>query len=117
MTYRGKSSGAVTSRMAMVELACHSDAPPLEFGEEWAAERLEVQLAVQREGTSEEVGRVAPGDHVDPTTLRVRIQVGAAIKVPIRIADDFHGRFTVKALDPVTMACQADLSLETNFME
>jgi len=114
MTYRGKGTGRITARVFTVELSCPGT--PL-IQERWAEDTLQVQLVVHRESSPEEVGRVMPGDHVDASTLLVRISSGESIKVPLRMVEAFRGRFTVKALDPVALTRLAEVTLETDYME
>jgi hypothetical protein len=118
LTYRGKTEGAVTSRMVMIELACHTEAKSYGFAEQWAAEPpVQLQLLIHQAGTMEPVGQVVVGDHVDPTTRLVSVPVGAAIKVPVRLIEEFSGSFVIKALDPLTQAGLGELILKTQFME
>ncbi len=112
-----RKTGIATSRSVMIELACRGEAPPLGFGEDWAADRLQVQLLVLKTGTEEEAGRVVPGDRTDSATGHVQIRAGEVFKVPILLAEDFNGPFTVKALDPNTMALLADIALVARIIE
>jgi hypothetical protein len=64
-----------------------------------------------------EVGEAAPSEHVDPTSGIVKIESGQAIKVPLRMKEDFAGEFTVTAVDPVTQVTLDALTLRTDYME
>lgn len=81
----------------------------------YRAERLEFQLEAYAKGKV--VGEAASCQHLDPSTNLVRIQLGQAIKVPLRMDDDFEGAFEVRAIDPRTQANFATLKLKTKYME
>jgi len=78
-------------------------ATPLSF-------RLEVRAAKKT------VGQVAAAPHVDPTTGLVSIEPGAAVKLPLCMAEDFEGKFSVYAIDPLTQASHANLELQTDYL-
>jgi hypothetical protein len=54
---------------------------------------------------------------VSPATNLVKILPGEAIKVPLKMDDDFHGSFEVRATDPVTGVNYATLKLRTDYMD
>ena len=53
------------------------------------------------------VGEAKPGGPVNPATLTVTVGPDDAIKVTLKMQLDFEGKFTVKALDPTTLAILA----------
>ena len=114
MTYRGKESGRITSRVFTVDLSCPATAL---IQEDWAEEKLQIHLKVHGGDADDEVGRVMTGDHVDPSTLLVKLSSGESLKVPLRMDDEFRGHFTVKALDPVSSTRLAQVILETAYLE
>jgi len=63
------------------------------------------------------VGQVAPNPNVDPATGLVTIETGVAVKIPLRMEEDFKGGFTVTAVDPVTKVTFAKLKLKTDYVE
>ena len=61
------------------------------------------------------VGEPRPGGDVNPATRTVNLESGGKRKpVVIRMDPDFKGKFTVKALNPNTLATYAQLQLETD---
>ncbi len=61
------------------------------------------------------VGEARPGGPVNPATRLVSLQPGQAARVTVQMQLDFEGKFTVKALDPTTLALLAKLDLETDY--
>ena len=112
--YTGRSPGKISSRVFTVELS-FAGGPALI--QDWASDAVQVQFAVHREGSADIVGAIANGDHVDPSTDLVRISAGEKFRVPIRMVEDFRGRFIVKALDPVAGTRFAEVELQTDYME
>ena len=55
------------------------------------------------------------GGAVDVATGTVTLKPGAKIQVTVKMAMEFEGKFTLKALNPVTLAQYASLDLETNY--
>lgn len=106
LSYKGKTSGSVTTRMPMVEISVQGDM----FEEE-----LEINLNAYAK--KKVVGEVIPGRHINPATNCVRIRPGEALKVPLRLDEDFRGKFEVKATDPATGIVLATLKLETNYLD
>ncbi|BDC48930.1 hypothetical protein F183_A12460 [Bryobacterales bacterium F-183] len=108
LQYRGAKSGSVTTRRPMIEVSMfQADL----FGSSSVQFRL-----VARAG-KKEVGEAAPSEHVDPTSGIVKIEAGQAIKVPLRMKEDFSGEFTVTAVDPVTQVTLDTLTLRTDYLE
>ena len=114
LKYRGKTTGRITARVFTVDLSL---AAPSLFAEAGLEDSHQVLLVAHGRDVATEVGAVTRGDHVDPSTLLVRISSGETIKVPIRMDDAFRGPFTVKAQDPVTLTRYAEVNLETDYME
>jgi hypothetical protein len=64
-----------------------------------------------------QVGEVGACEVLDPTTKLVRLLVGRAVRVPLRMKEDFHGEFMVRAIDPVTQEILCSLELKTDYVE
>lgn len=106
LSYKGASTGKITTRRPMVEISMFST---------MFDETVEFQLeAYSQDGL---VGEVAASLHVNATTNLLEIQPGQAIKVPLKMDDDFHGSFEVRAIDPVTQVNYATLKLKTNYVD
>ena len=55
---------------------------------------------------------------MNPATGNVQITPGHAIKVPLKMDEDFTGSFELRVLDPETrIAHTAPLKLKTNYIE
>lgn len=66
-------------------------------------------------GLERVVGEPAASDPVHPATGLVRVRPGQAIKVPIRLEDEFNGAFEVRVYDPETRVAYGEaLRLKTN---
>jgi PglZ domain-containing protein len=61
------------------------------------------------------VGEAKPGDAVNAATKLVTVKPGQTIQVPLKMNVDFEGKFTIKALDPSTLATFGKLDLETDY--
>lgn len=61
------------------------------------------------------VGEAKLGGPVDAGTGTVRLKPGAQVQVTIRMSLEFEGKFTLKALNPVTMALYSSVDLETDY--
>jgi hypothetical protein len=107
LTYRGATSGTITSLVPTLELSY--PAADL-FGP--ASIRL---LLIAKDPAGKQIGTAATSKSVDPATGLVELSRGAAIKVPLRITEGFEGPFTVAATDPSTGATLCSLKLQTDF--
>ncbi len=61
------------------------------------------------------VGEAKRGGPVDAATGTVTLKPGGKVQVTIKMAMEFEGKFTLKALNPVTLAQYASLELETDY--
>jgi hypothetical protein len=107
LTYRGATSGTITSLVPTLELSY--PAADL-FGP--ASIRL---LLIAKDPAGKQIGTAATSKSVDPATGLVELSRGAAIKVPLRITEGFEGPFTVAATDPSTGTTLCSLKLQTDF--
>jgi hypothetical protein len=107
LSYKGGAVDRITTRRPMIEVAVYQTGL---FDEE-----LEFLLEAYHKRNL--VGEVGTSDHVNPATNLVKMQLGKAIKVPLKMDDDFYGSFEVKATDPVTRVNYATLKLKTDYME
>ena len=107
LSYKGGATDRITTRRPMIEIAV--------FQTGLFEEELEFQLEAYEK--RKVVGEVGTSNHVNPATNLVKIRVGEAIKVPLKMDDDFHGSFEVRATDPVTRINYATLKLKTDYMD
>lgn len=62
------------------------------------------------------IGEVKTGGPVNPATGTIIIKKSQSLQVPLRMQLDFEGKFTVKAMNPKTMATYCKLELETDYV-
>lgn len=107
LQYRGGATDAITTRRPMIEVSLFSDM----YGTE------EIEFRLEAKAKNRVVGEAGPSPHVDPSTGLVRVKSGAAVKVPLRMDDEFEGKLTVVAINPATQATYAKLELRTDYVE
>jgi hypothetical protein len=61
------------------------------------------------------VGEAKPGGLVNAATGTIALKPGKREQVTVRMDPDYEGKFTLKALNPVTMTAYATLDLETDY--
>ncbi len=61
------------------------------------------------------VGEAKPGNPVNPATGTITLKPGEQPQVTLRMQLEFEGKFTVKALNPTTLAAYDTLDLETDY--
>jgi hypothetical protein len=107
LTYRGATTGKVTTLRPSVEVSCPgSDL----FGP------AEVRFLLEgRDAKEKKVADAAPSLAVDPATNEVTIHSGQALKVPIRVDEGFSGSFVLRAINCETGEIYGKLKLETDF--
>lgn len=106
LTYKGQQSGSITTRRPMLELALHQMGL-FEESMEFALEAFDGKTLV---------GETAVGQYVNDATGLITMQPGQAIKVPLKMEDDFEGSFIVRASDPETGVVYASVNLQTNYV-
>jgi hypothetical protein len=77
---------------------------------------LEVLLEAQ-DSKGKVVGEPRPGGAVDPATRTVTLTPGQRIQIAMRMDEEFRGKFSIKALNPKTLAAYKSLALETDYTE
>ncbi|NQV48961.1 MAG: PglZ domain-containing protein [Candidatus Marinimicrobia bacterium] len=61
------------------------------------------------------VGEAKPGGIVNPATGTLTLTPGEEIQVTIKMSMEFEGKFTIKALNPSTMAAYSQIKLQTDY--
>ena len=61
------------------------------------------------------VGEPRPGGDVNPATRTITLMPGQRKQIALRMDDDFSGKFSIKALNPTTLAAYSSLQLETDY--
>jgi len=106
MAYKGGLTDKITTRRPMIEISMFKT-----LFDESVEFRLEAYAGKQI------VGEAAASPHVNATSNLVTIKPGQAIKVPLKMEDDFHGSFEVRATDPVTQVNYHTLKLKTDYVD
>ena len=109
LTYK-RGAKRITTRLPVIDVSVGSQGL---FAQDSVVEIL--LEAHDRKGSV--IGESKPGGPVNPATGTISIRPNTVVKIPIRMFDDFRGRFTLKALDPATTVVLASLDLETDYLE
>ena len=62
------------------------------------------------------VGEAKAGGIVNPATGTITIKAGELLKVTLKMQEEYHGKFTVKAMNPSTLATFDKLDLKTDYV-
>jgi len=98
----------ITTRLPVIDVLLESD----DLFSQGA--RVEILLEAQ-DARGQVVGEPRPGGEVDPATRTLTLTPGQRQSVALRMDPDFEGFFTVKALNPTTLAAYGTLGLETDY--
>jgi hypothetical protein len=102
----------ITTRLPVVEVVLTSDM----FSQDVS---LEILLEAQ-DSKGNVVGEPRLGSDVNAATRTLTMMPGERKQVALRMNDEFRGKFTVKALNPTTLALASkgsELALETEYTE
>ena len=107
LTYKNGAK-KITTRLPVIEVNVSSGDM---FSQDTPVEvRLEAQQA-----NGDVVGEPRPGGDVNPATGTVTLMPGQRKQIALRMDPDFEGKFTIKVLNPTTMASYSSLNLETDY--
>jgi hypothetical protein len=101
----------ITTRLPVIDVQMESSQMHL------FPEKLDLELLLEahdRKGNI--VGEAKAGGIVNPATGTITIKPGERMQVPIKMLLEFEGKFTVKALNPATLATYSKLDLETDYV-
>jgi hypothetical protein len=109
MAYK-RGAKKITTRLPVIEVAVYTD--------DLFAPELEILLEAQ-DAKGDVVGEPRPGGEVNAATGTVTLKANQEkpAQVVLRMHEEFRGKFTIKALNPKTLAAYGSLSLETDYME
>ncbi|MCL6558708.1 MAG: PglZ domain-containing protein, partial [Firmicutes bacterium] len=62
------------------------------------------------------VGEAKAGGPVNPATGTINLKPGERVRVTLKMQPEFEGNFTVKAMNPTTLATYCKLDLETDYV-
>lgn len=109
VTLRYKRGGSrITTRLPVVELA-------VEAGDLFSMDDAVNVLLEAHDKKGNVVGEAKPGGPVNPATRTLSLNPGETVQVTLKMEMDFEGKFTVKALDPVTLTTFHKLDMETDY--
>ncbi len=97
----------ITTRLPVIEVLLEGDI----FSQ---AADFEILLEAQ-DKKGKVVGEAKAGGLVNPATGTLNLKPGARVQVTLKMLMDFEGKFTVKALNPTTLAPYCSLALETDY--
>jgi len=107
LTYKNGAK-RITTRLPVIEVNVSSGDM---FSQDVSVEvRLEAQKA-----NGDVVGEPRPGGDVNPATGTVTLMPGQRKQIALRMDPDFEGKFSIKVLNPTTMASYCALNLETDY--
>lgn len=61
------------------------------------------------------IGEARLGSLVNAATGAISMRPGESLQIPIKMIDDFEGKFVIKALDAATMSIYQSIELETDY--
>lgn len=100
----------ITTRLPVIEVVLVSDDMFLQDAS------VEILLEAQ-DSKGNVVGEPRPGGEVNPATRTVTLLPGQRKQIALRMDDEFRGKFSVKALNPTTLAVYSALAIETDYTE
>jgi hypothetical protein len=107
LTYKGKSSGNVTTRRPLLEISSFLEG-------ELAFDPISIRMeAIANEKI---VGNPSSDERVNETTKLVEIIPGQTCKIPVDMQPDFEGEFEIRLTDPVTNKTLASITLKTDYI-
>ena len=99
----------ITTRLPVIEVILVADM----FSQDIS---VEILLEAQ-DSKGNVVGEPRPGGDVNPATRTMTLMPGQRKQIAMRMDDEFRGKFSVKTLNPTTLATYSSLPLETDYTE
>ncbi|MCI0491146.1 MAG: PglZ domain-containing protein [Blastocatellia bacterium] len=103
-------SGAkkITTRLPVIEVELYTDY--------LFSQGLEIEILLEaQDEKGNVVGEPRPGGDVNPATQTITLTPGMRKQIVLRMENDFEGKFTVRALNPMTLEIYKSLILETDY--
>tara|TARA_R110002124_G_scaffold70305_3_gene188835 strand:+ start:11614 stop:14163 length:2550 start_codon:yes stop_codon:yes gene_type:complete len=98
----------ITTRLPVIEISLES--------QDMFSVDSDFEILIEAHNNSGEVvGEAKHGGAVNPATGTIHLKPGDKNQITIKMQLDFEGKFTVKALNPSTMAIFCQLNLETDY--
>jgi hypothetical protein len=102
----------IMTRLPVIEIAVE-DSSIFSFGTDLTDYEILLE-AHDKKGNV--VGEAKAGGPVNPVTRTIHLKPGDRVKVTIKMNPDFEGKFTIKAMNPTTLATYCKLDLETDYV-
>lgn len=100
----------ITTRLPVIEVILVAD--------DMFLQDMSVEILLEaQDSKGNVVGEPRPGGDVNPATRTVTLMPGQRKQIALRMDDDFRGKFSVKALNPTTLAEYSTLAIETDYTE
>ncbi|WP_119273122.1 PglZ domain-containing protein [Taklimakanibacter deserti] len=107
LTYKNGAK-RITTRVPVIDIRVQSD--------DMFSQDVSVEVLIEaQDAKGNVVGEPRPGGEVNPATRTVTLMPGQSKQIALRMDPDFEGKFTVKALNPTTLASFSALTLETDY--
>jgi hypothetical protein len=86
------------------------------FSADYSTAQGGVELLIEaQDAKGEVIGEPRPGVEVNPANRAVTLLPGQRKQIALGMDPDFEGKFTLKALNPVTLASYGVIKLETDY--
>lgn len=100
----------ITTRLPVIEVMLIVD--------DMFSQGISVEILLEaQDSKGNVVGEPRPGGDVNPATRTVTLMPGQRKQIALRMDDEFRGKFSVKALNPNTLAAYSALAIETDYTE
>lgn len=107
LSYR-KGAKRITTRLPVIDIQVQSD--------DMFSQGVAVEVLIEaQDAKGNVVGEPRPGADVNPATRTLSLMPGQTKQIALRMDPDFEGKFSVKALNPTTLASFSALALETDY--
>ncbi len=98
----------ITTRLPVIEISLES--------QDMFSMDSDFEILIEAHNKAGEVvGEAKHGGAVNPATGTIHLKPGDKNQITIKMQLDFEGKFTVKALNPSTMAIFCQINLETDY--
>lgn len=103
-----KGAKRITTRLPVIDIQVQSD--------DMFSQGVAVEVLVEaQDSKGNVVGEPRPSADVNPATRTLTLIPGQPKQIALRMDPEFEGKFTVKALNPTTLASFSVLALETDY--
>jgi hypothetical protein len=100
----------ITTRLPVIEVTLISD--------DMFSQDMSVEILLEaQDGKRNVVGEPRAGGDVNPATRTVTLSPGQRKQIALRMDDEFRGKFSIKAINPITLYDYSSIALETDYTE